>query len=117
MNLAYSQDILYLVGAVCLIAVTGFLCWVLCEVARLIRQTNDVVEEAREKASRVEEAVIGITQKLGATSQYLGLIAEGAKQLLSIFLNREGRRSEPPTKKKSTRLSRMPDEEESVDEE
>jgi len=119
MNLAYSQDILYLVGAICLVAVTGFLCWVLFEVARLVRQTNDVVEEAREKASRIERAVVAVTEKLGATSQYLGLIAEGGKQLLSIFLNRKERRSEPSStkKKKSSRLSRLPDEEEDEDEE
>lgn len=120
MNLAYSQDILYLVGAICLVAVTGFLCWALFEIARLVRQTNDVVEEAREKASRIERAVVAVTEKLGATSQYLGLIAEGGRQLLSIFLNRKERRSESPSstkKKKSSRLSRLPDEEEDEDEE
>ncbi len=113
MDLISSQDVLFIVGAGCLLAVSVFLCWVLSEIAQLIHQANDVVGDTREKISRVESAVIGVTEKLSSVSQYLGFIAEGGKQIMSFLHRRDEEPSAHSTKKKSKILSRMPDEDES----
>jgi hypothetical protein len=83
------QDILSLIAAICILAITGFLCWALYEIARLVRQANEVVSDTREKMGRVERMVTSIAEKIGSTSQYLGFIAEGGKQLLSFLHRRE----------------------------
>lgn len=108
------RDLLFLVGAVSLAWVTVFLCWVLYEIGKLIHQANELVSDTREKIGRFERLVMSIGEKLGATSQYLGFIAEGGKQLLSFLHNRE-EKQERKTKKKSKEspLSEMPDEESS----
>lgn len=115
MNFADPKTILYLVGALCLLSVSGFLCWVLAEVARLVHQANDVVEDTREKITRLEEMVLDIGEKFSSVSQYLGFIAEGGNKILSFLRRREEQKTKP-TKKKS-KLSRMPDEEEGEEEE
>lgn len=113
MNFVSSQDVLFIVSACSILVVSGFLCKVLYELAKLIHQTNDMVEDTREKVSRVENAVVGMTEKLSSASQYLGFIAEGGKQLMS-FLHRRNEKEEeiPRPKKKGKTLSRMPDEDE-----
>ncbi len=89
MNALTSLDVLYMVGASCLLVVSVFLAWALYELARLIRQTNDVVEDTREKVSSV--------------SHYLGFIADTGKQLMT-FLHRRDERTDVRDKKKRNRL-------------
>jgi hypothetical protein len=89
MPLDSIQDVLALVATICAIIITGFLCWALYEIARLVRQANEVVSDTREKIGRVERLVTSIAEKVGSTSQYLGFIAEGGKQLLSFLHRRE----------------------------
>lgn len=112
MSFLSMHDLLYLVGAISLAWITVFLCWVLFEIGKLIHQANELVSDTREKIGRVERAVAMIGDKLGSTSQYLGYIAEGGKQLLS-FLHMREEKAEPRTKKKGKepKMSEMPDEE------
>ncbi len=109
-----SQELLYLIGTICLLFVSGFLCWALYEIARLVHQANQVMDDTREKISRFERAVVMIGEKLGASAQYLGFIAEGGKQLLSYFSDRRKENADHPPAKKGKKgqedaLSDMPD--------
>lgn len=49
MNLATTQDLFYLIGAISLVLITVFLCWALYEIARLGKQVNEVMQETRDK--------------------------------------------------------------------
>lgn len=88
MSIANMQDVLYLVGAICLAWITVFLCWVLYEAGRLVHQANELVTDTREKINMVERVLMSIGEKLSNASQYLGLIADGGRQILSIFRSR-----------------------------
>ncbi len=99
-----TYDLFFLVGAICALWVTAFLCWALYELARLVRQANDVVEDTRNKMERFERAVTAIGEKLGVSAQYVGLLAEGGKQLFKIM---QARKQEP---KKSGKKKRGEDE-------
>jgi len=57
MDLASSQTFFWLCFGVAVFAVSAFLCWVLYEIARMIRQGNEVVEHTREIVSGIEEDV------------------------------------------------------------
>ncbi len=87
-----TQDLLYFVGAICVLWITVFLCWCLYEAGKLIHQANAVVKEGREKLSRFEKSVVAIGEKLSNVSQYLGFIAEGGRQLVAHFHKREKKR-------------------------
>ncbi len=89
MQLSNVNDLLQLVGAVCIVWITAFLCWALYEIARLVRQANEVVQESREKLSRFERVIALIGERIANASQYLAFIAEGGKQLLSFLHARE----------------------------
>lgn len=70
-----AQQLLYLVGAICLLWVTGFLCWALFETARLMRKANEVVTETQDKLHEVEDFVDEIVDKVSSLSSYLGMLS------------------------------------------
>ncbi len=100
-----TYDLFFLIGSICALWITAFLCWALYEVARLIRQANDVIDDTRNKMERFERAVTMIGEKIGVSAQYLGLLAEGGKQLFKMV---QTRKQESP--KKSGKKRRDEDE-------
>ena len=89
MLLATTQDLWYLVAAICALLVSGFLVWALYEIARLVHQVNSTVSETRAKVERLENALIAFGERFASLSQYLGLAVEGGKQALSYMKKRE----------------------------
>ncbi|HEU0051202.1 MAG TPA: hypothetical protein VFQ60_04065 [Patescibacteria group bacterium] len=108
MTLSSLQDVFSLIGAICLVWITIFLCWTLYQIGKLVRQANTVVKDTREKVERFEHSVISLGERLASTSQYLGLIAEGGKQLVS-FLHKREKKTDEGKKKKNGKLSEMED--------
>lgn len=107
-----SHDALQLAGAVSLLFVSGFLCWVLYELARILRQTNDLLEDTREKITRVESFISDISERVGSASQYLGILATAGKEVFGWMQSRkqasltddEDELSDEPPKRKRKRL-------------
>ena len=90
---ATSHDLWYVVASVCFIFITIFLCWALYELIKLLRQTDEMVSETRERVNAVEEGVMSIVDKMTSAVGYMGLLAEGGKQLLSLFGGKKKERS------------------------
>lgn len=82
------QDVLFYVKSVSLLAVSGFICWVLYEFARMLRQANDVIEDARDKMTRVEQFVSDLSERVGSASQYLGVLASAGKEIFGFMRDR-----------------------------
>lgn len=82
MTLLSVQDLFYVVGAICFIWITVFLCWALYQVGKLIHQMNDVVGGARHKMEQIEQLVTGVTRSVGA-------IALGGKEIRSFLKKRK----------------------------
>jgi hypothetical protein len=80
MFLETSQDLFLLVASICLIVVSGFLCWLLYEAARFFNQTNALVENIRTKVKMVEDSVIALSEKVSNISQYMGLLRKPVKR-------------------------------------
>jgi uncharacterized protein YoxC len=100
MFLESSSDLILLVGSICLLLVTGFTCWLLYEAARLLHQTNQLVEDTRKKISAVEHAIMSIGEKLSNLSQYVGFISEGSKKVMSYLEHKEDTDERPAKKEK-----------------
>jgi len=98
MFLETSQDLILLVGAICLLLVTGFLCWLLYEAARLLHQTNQLVEDTRKKISAFELLVKSAGEKIANLSQYAGFLAEGTKKVMSYLDFKEEKEKKPKKK-------------------
>ena len=57
MTLLSTQDLFYLVAAVCLALIAMFLCWALFQMGRLIHQLNDMVDGTRQKIEAIAKLV------------------------------------------------------------
>lgn len=88
------NDVLLLTGAASLLLVSGFLCWVLYELARMLRQANDVLEDTRQKIDRIETFVSEVSERVGSASQYLGVLATAGKEIFSWMRERKANQQE-----------------------
>ena len=93
------QDMLYVVATICLIWVSGFLCWALYETARLMRQSNEVVTDVREKVEAVEEFVDDAMEKVTNLSSYAGVITRAGEHFLGKLRHDEAEEDVRPRKK------------------
>ena len=99
-----AQQLLYLVGAICLLWVTGFLCWALYETARLMRKANEVVTETQDRLHEIETFVDDIVDKVSSLSSYFGILSSVGGKVMGMIGDRE---EEPPARKKLRRLKKQ----------
>lgn len=93
MNLSFAHDLFYLVAAVCLLAVSGFVCWSLYEWARLGKQTNELVEESRDKLGMLEGAFEELLDQVQSITRLVGSVSSIAQGLFGFFQRRDRRSS------------------------
>lgn len=93
MNLSFAHDLFYLVAAVCLLAVSGFVCWALYEWARLGKQTNELVEESREKLGVLEGAFEALLEQVESITSLVGSVSSVAHGIFGFFQRRDRRGS------------------------
>ena len=72
--LSTSQDLLYLVSALCLLWFTVFLCWVLYQAARTLRNANKIIENVSDKLELISGAIEFIRRKVDHVSGTMGTI-------------------------------------------
>ena len=97
------QDLLYVVATICLLWITGFLCWALYETARFMRQSNKVVSDVRAKVTAVEEFVDDMTAKLTSLSSYLGVVTAAGEKIMHMISRGAGDDEEEETPRHKTR--------------
>jgi uncharacterized protein YoxC len=109
MPVTSSQDILYIVLSLCVLWFTVFLCWLLYQAARVLRNANRIIEGLTNKLELISEAVDFIRKKVDGLSNNMGIVSSLASGLMERFVvgklakKFEERISEEPKKKKSTR--------------
>jgi len=59
-----SQDLFYLVLAFCVLWLTVFLCWALYYMIRMLKQTNQFLEDVKQKIERVSSLFGFLKSKL-----------------------------------------------------
>jgi hypothetical protein len=96
---------LYVVASICLIWVSGFLCWALYETARLMRQSNEVVTDVREKVEAVEAYVDEAIDKISSLSSYAGMLSRAGESVLGLIGGRRSHDEDMP-RRKTKRISR-----------
>lgn len=84
-----SKDILYLVISFCVLWTTVFLCWMFYYVMRLLRNTNQIVEEFRVRLQSLTEAINYIRGKVEHMSGLMSLITDGAAGLVKNVISRK----------------------------
>lgn len=84
-----SKDILYIVLAFVALWVAIFLCWALYYVAQILKNANEMVEEIKERAHRLEEAVRMIRDRMETLSSSFGFVAQGITRIVGKFVEKK----------------------------
>ncbi len=72
-----SKDILYLVISFCILWTTVFLCWVFYYVARILKNTSQIVEEFRVRLQGLSDAVNYVRGKVEHMTSLMGAMTTG----------------------------------------
>ena len=89
MNNFSMQEYLYLALSITVLCVGVFLCWALCELAKLLHQVNETVSETRNKMKRLEMALESIKEHFSSLSSYAALVAQAGKAVSGYFSGKE----------------------------
>lgn len=81
-----SQDILYIVLALCVLWFTVFLCWLLYQAARVLRNANRIIESLARKLELISDAVEFIKKRVDGLSSHMGVVSSLATGLVEKFV-------------------------------
>lgn len=70
-----SRDLLYVVLSLCIVWFTVFLCWLMYQAARVLRNANKIVEDLMQKLELITDAVHFIKEKMDHLSGKMGVVS------------------------------------------
>lgn len=82
-------DVLYIVLAFSALWFTAFVCWLIWQVAMILKNVNDTMTEAREKIAKIEAALTGMREKFDHATNNLGLLVEGGKRVIDYVIEKK----------------------------
>lgn len=85
-----TQDILFIVLAFCALWFTAFVCWLLYQVAMLIRRLHGLVDDVKVKLSELESAITSMRRKFDGNIALINGIADGVRKIMEALKGRSG---------------------------
>ena len=86
MFLSSSQDLLYIVLSLSILWFTIFLCWLLYQAGRMLKNANEIVESIAEKLELITEAIGFIKDKVDGMSAHMGVIGRMASGFVEKYV-------------------------------
>ncbi|MBI4599237.1 hypothetical protein HY734_03525 [Candidatus Uhrbacteria bacterium] len=84
-----SKDILFIVLAFCALWFTAFVCWLIWQIAMILKNVNETMADAREKIGRIEEALTSIKGRFEKATSGIGILAEGVKRVVEYAVEKK----------------------------
>ena len=81
-----SKDLLYIVLSLAILWFTVFLCWLLYQAARVLKNANDIIENVSQKLELIVEAIHFIKEKVEKLSSTMGIMNTMVGGLLEKFV-------------------------------
>ncbi|MFZ2189990.1 MAG: hypothetical protein WA057_00235 [Candidatus Magasanikiibacteriota bacterium] len=81
-----SQDLLYIVLSLSILWFTVFLCWLLYQAARVLRNINKITESVIQKLEMIADAVGFIREKVDSLSGKMGMVSGLLTGLVEKFV-------------------------------
>lgn len=107
-----SQDLLYIVLALCVLWFTIFLCWLLYQAGRVLRNANHIVESLFQKLEVMSDAVHFIRERVDKMSSSMGAVTSLVGRIVEHFVSgalsrklEERERKKKPSAKKDSAAS------------
>ncbi|EKD24509.1 MAG: hypothetical protein ACD_80C00225G0002 [uncultured bacterium (gcode 4)] len=70
------QDLLYIVLSFCILWFTVFLCWLLYQAVRVLKNANEIIENVTNKLELISDAVEFIRKKVDNVSDHMGSVSK-----------------------------------------
>lgn len=101
-----AKDVLFIVMAFCALWFTTFMCWLVYQIASILRNVNEVVNEVHETLGKMERAVSGIRGRFDHAVSGLMLAVDGGSRLMEMLRGtpkkaKASKPAEEPTVKKA----------------
>ena len=71
-----SQDLLYIVLSFSVLWFTVFLCWLMYQAARVLKNANDIIENLTNKLELIADAVEFIRAKVDTATDHMGSVSK-----------------------------------------
>lgn len=105
MPVSSTQDILYVVLSVCAIWATVFLCWLLYQAGKVLKNANKIMDSAFEKLEYISSVVTFIREKMDNVSKHMGSVSGLLSGLVENFVvNKLSSKLEEKIAKKKTSI-------------
>ena len=76
MYISSGQELLYVVLAICIVWFTIFLCWLLYQAARVLRNANTVLETLTHKLELINEGVQFMRNRIDKVSRNVNIVSK-----------------------------------------
>lgn len=83
---ATTQDLLYIVLALCIVWFTVFLCWALYQAGRALKNANRIIENLMHTVGLMADAVQFIRDRVDHLSGKMGMISGAVSHLVERFV-------------------------------
>lgn len=109
MEFETSKDFLFVILALCILWFTVFLCWLLYQAGRVLKNANQIIESVTSKLELINDAVQYMKGKMDHVSKNMGAVSGLMSTVVEKFvINKlssklEARMTERPKKKTSKR--------------
>ena len=94
-----TQDILFLVLSICILLLSGFLTWVLFYLGSILRQSNEMITEFRQKMEELAETIDDLKERVIASASSITFIAKEIGQIMNFVKGVKKSRSSNGSKK------------------
>lgn len=80
-----AKDVLLIVLAFCALWFTAFVCWLVYQVATILKNVNDVVSEVHNTLGKMERAITGIKGRFDHAVSGLMLAIDGGQKIMDLL--------------------------------
>jgi len=80
-----AKDVLLIVLAFCALWFTAFMCWLVYQIATILKHVNDVVSEVHETLGKMEKAITGIKGRFDHAVSGLMLAIDGGQKIMDLL--------------------------------
>ncbi|MFZ2681539.1 MAG: hypothetical protein WAZ14_00330 [Patescibacteria group bacterium] len=84
-----TQDVLFIVLALCAVWFTSFLCLLMYQAASLLKHVYGLVDEIKLKVVALEDAIMSMKRKFDGNITMVSSIADGVRKIMEAMRSRD----------------------------
>ena len=88
--LEQSHNILYLTVSICAFVFTVFLVWIMYYLIQIMKQSNEIITEDKEKLDELEVAIQSIKERVSSSATSIAFVAKEIKSIVEFVQEKKG---------------------------